>query len=181
MTAEARTEPGAILITLESLMAPRSDPPTPLDDVHIALRRISYVGRPVVIAGRSLHGRELPGPDPEREAWVRGALGRGGYRVVLGDGPASDPHRSPAVDRWRALQVEHGAGWLVSDRTADVVPARDAGLHVILIAPADVQRPGLRPTHRARDLRDAVGHLLVADVFADRSANTTGDARSRNA
>jgi hypothetical protein len=38
---------------------------------------------------------------------------------------------------------------------------------VIVIGPPDPQPRVHRPDYRARDLRDAVGHLLTVDVFAD--------------
>ena len=180
----------AVLITLDALIAPRSDPPAALDGTQRALRRIGYVGRPIVLAGRRLGVHDLPESTPDREAWVRATLGGGGYRVVTSEGrderqTSRTGEHGPAVDAWRVLRGEHGAAWLVSHRAADVVPAREAGLKVILIAPADMQRPALRPTYRARDLRDAVGHLLVADVFAGASSHAgsaaSTDAGHRNA
>lgn len=171
-----RADPRAILIVLDSLMAPRADPPAPLEGARVALRRIGYVGRPVVLAGRRVGERELPGSDAERVAWVRATLGSGGYRVVVPE-EAGDP----PMERWQALRDELGAVWLVTDRLSDVMPARTAGLSVILIGQADVQRPALRPTYQARDLRDAVGHLLVADVFADASPRVAAGIREGQA
>ena len=190
MTADTRSDAVAILVTLDVLIAPRTDPPAALDGTQRALRRIGYIGRPVVVADRRLGAHDLPEAIPAREAWVRATLGGGGYRVVVPEGSeerqASEAARQrPAVDKWRALRSAHGAAWLLSHRPTDVVPARDAGLKVILIAPADMQRPALRPTYRARDLRDAVGHLLVADVFAGASSHAASpaaaDSEHRNA
>jgi hypothetical protein len=181
VTAEIRSEPFAIVVALGALMAPRTDPPTALERAHVALRRIGYVGRPVVFARRRLGARELPEAAADREAWVRATLGGGGYRVIVAEESEQSGSRGggsqPAVDAWRSVRDEVGAAWLLSDRAADVAPAREAGLKVILIAPADVERRALRPSYRARDLRDAVGYLLVADVFAEATAHG-GPARA---
>jgi hypothetical protein len=48
---------------------------------------------------------------------------------------------------------------------------------VILIGPADPQPRNQRPDYHARDLRDAVGHLLTMDVFAS-PGPPSGDPRS---
>jgi len=62
-------------------------------------------------------------------------------------------------------EAHHGT-WLLTDRPRQVGAARKAGLKVILIGPPDPQPRGQRADYQARDLRDAVGHLLTMDVFA---------------
>jgi hypothetical protein len=52
---------------------------------------------------------------------------------------------------------------------------------VIVIGPSDPQPRDHRPDYRARDLRDAVGHLLTVDVFSGPSAAQPGAQRTRGA
>jgi hypothetical protein len=155
---------------LDVLVAQRAEPPTALDDAPIALRRIGWIGRPIVLVGIRVAGRELPQNSTDREAWVRATLGRGAYAVVLSDDPSVGGHADAdegRADHWRALLSAQAATWLVTDRPREVGPARQAGLKVIVIGPSDPQPRLQRPDYHARDLRDAVGHLLAADVFAD--------------
>ncbi|MEO8252078.1 MAG: hypothetical protein ABI578_06350 [Chloroflexota bacterium] len=179
MTAETRRGSGGILIALDVLVAQRADPPTVLDDAPVALRRIGWIGRPIVLVPRRVAGRDLPQDAPDRDAWVRATLGRGAYAVVQFDDESgevgSGDVRADEVERWHALRDARLATWLVSDRPKDVEPARRAGLKVILIGPSDPQPRVLRPDYQARDLRDAVGHLLAVDVFADKTpASSSG-------
>jgi hypothetical protein len=158
-----------ILITLEALMVPRSANPITLDETPAALRRIGWIGRPLVIVGSHLADRRLPVDEDEREAWVRGTLGGGAFGVVPFEPPASErgtDGAGQAAERWRSLREANDATWLVTDTATHVGPARKGGLKVIVIGPSGPD-PGVgRPDYQARDLRDAIGHLLAIDVFA---------------
>jgi hypothetical protein len=158
-----------ILVALETLVVSRGAEPVVLAETPAALRRIGWIGRPVVLAGTQVGVRQLPPDMADREAWVRAALGTGAFAVVPfepqpsgrgGDGGARE------VETWASLQHAFEATWLLTDLPDQVGPARRAGLKVILIGPAASQ-PGIQPpNYWARDLRDAVGHLLAADVFS---------------
>lgn len=169
MTEPSGESPG-ILISLDSLIVQRADEPTALEEAPIGLRRIGWMGRPILLVGRRVAGRDLPADAPDREAWVRAAVGSGAYAVVefeeppVGRGPGDAP--TDAAERWREVAQATGATWLVTDRHRQVGPARAGGLKVILIGPGDREPWLQRPDYRARDLRDAVGHLLASDVFA---------------
>jgi hypothetical protein len=169
MSAERISEPTAgILISLDALVVQRTDQPTALDEAGVALRRIGWIGRPVVLMGRQVAGRDLPEDPSRREAWVRSSVGQGAYAVVPFDDPstARGGHPDQAADEWRDLrEAQHGT-WLLTDHPRQVGPARQAGLKVILIGPTDAHPRPHRPDYQARDLRDAVGHLLTMDVFA---------------
>jgi len=168
MSAERLSEPTiGILISLDALVVQRTDQPTALDEAAVALRRIGWIGRPVVLMGRRVAGRDLPEDQGTREAWVRSSVGQGAYAVVPFDDPSTArSHPDQAADEWRHLrEAQHGA-WLLTDQPRQVGPARQAGLKVILIGPADTHPSVHRPDYLARDLRDAVGHLLTMDVFA---------------
>jgi hypothetical protein len=168
MSAERVSQPTAgILISLDALVVQRTDQPTALDEAGVALRRIGWIGRPVILVGRHVAGRDLPEDPGHREAWVRSSVGRGAYAVVPFDEPSTTrSHPDQAADEWRDLRAAQHGTWLLTDQPRQVGPARRGGLKVILIGPADA-RPSLhRPDYQARDLRDAVGHLLTMDVFA---------------
>lgn len=166
----SRGSPG-ILISLDALITQRADDPTALDDAPVALRRIGWIGRPIVLVGRRVAGRDLPSEAKDREAWVRVSIGRGAYAVV----PFEDPSEgrgdlaAAAIEEWRALREAQRGTWLLTDRPRHVDAARAAGLKVIVIGPTDPQPRVHRPEYQARDLRDAVGHLLTVDVFAQPS------------
>jgi hypothetical protein len=122
--------------------------------------------------------------DPaEREAWVRATIGSGAYAVVPFDVPSEDRggcHDEEAVEGWHQVSGAQKGSWLLTDRPRQVGPARQAGLKVILISPPDPQPRNHRPDYQARDLRDAVGHLLTMDVFggpvrAARTARPMGE------
>ena len=168
MSAERISEPTAgILISLEALVVQRTDKPTALDEAAVALRRIGWIGRPVILMGQHVAGRDLPADPSRREAWVRSSVGRGAYAVVPFDDPSTGRggHSDQAADEWREVrEAQHGT-WLLTDQPRQVGPARQAGLKVILIGPGDAHPSLHRPDYRARDLRDAVGHLLTMDVF----------------
>ncbi len=170
-----------ILISLDALVVQRADPPTAIEEAPVALRRIGWIGRPVILVGHQVAGRDLPSDAPGREAWVRASIGRGAYAVVQFEDPSTDRGLSQdgeGAERWGEIRdAQHGT-WLLTDRPRQVSAARKAGLKVILIGPPDPQPRGLRPDYQARDLRDAVGHLLTMDVFAGPAA-TPGTQRAQ--
>jgi hypothetical protein len=170
MPAESAQHPSAgILVSLDALVIQRADQPQPLEDATVALRRIGWIGRPIILVGHKVAGRELP-EDPEaREGWVRASVGRGAYAVVAFDDPSTDRGTTQdgrGVEQWRALRESQGGTWLLTDQPRQVGAARQAGLKVILIGASDPQARVQRPDYQARDLRDAVGHMLAMDVFA---------------
>jgi hypothetical protein len=168
-----------ILIDFDALVVQRAEQPAAVEEAPVALRRIGWIGRPIILVGRQVAGRNLPDDAAEREAWVRASIGTGAYAVVPFD-PSEGRARSQdqeAVERWRQVREAHKGTWLLTDRHRHVGPARQAGLKVILIGPVDPQPLNHRPDYRARDLRDAVGHLLTVDVFAG-PAPTSAGARS---
>jgi len=166
----AAGQPAAgILIALDALIVQRADQPVALDEAPVALRRIGWIGRPIILVGRQVAGRDLPSDAREREAWVRASIGRGAYRVVDFQDPTADRRLSQdghGVERWGEVRDAQEGTWLLTDRPRQVGAARKAGLKVILIGPPDPQPRGQRPDYQARDLRDAVGHLLTMDVFS---------------
>lgn len=174
MPPETAGQPSAgILISLDALIVQRADQPVALDEAPVALRRIGWIGRPIILVGEQVASRDLPSDPREREAWVRASIGRGAYAVVHFDDPSTDRRFSQegqGVERWGEVRdAQHGT-WLLTDRPRQVSAARKAGLKVILIGPPDPQPRGQRPDYQARDLRDAVGHLLTMDVFAGAAA-----------
>jgi hypothetical protein len=158
-----------ILITLEALLVPRAANPVALDEAPAALRRIGWIGRPLVIVGTHLADRQLPVDEDEREAWVRDTLGGGAFAVLLFEPPTSERGTegvAHGTEQWRSLRDANEASWLVTDTATHVGPAKKGGLKVIVIGPADPDPGAQRPDYQARDLRDAIGHLLAVDVFA---------------
>ena len=144
--------------------------PHALDEAPLALRRIGWVGRPIILAGSQVAGRALPQDEGGREQWVRAEVGPGAYSVVAFDEPAAAraSDDGATVDTWSALREAHGAGWLVTNHGRQVEAARRAGLMTIVVGPPDPQPRLQRPDYQARDLRDAVGHLMAMDVFSDK-------------
>ncbi|MEP7041253.1 MAG: hypothetical protein ABI864_06725 [Chloroflexota bacterium] len=162
-----------ILISLDALIVQRSELPTALDDAPMALRRIGWIGRPIILIGSQVAGRDLPQEAGEAEAWVRGSIGSGAYAVVPFEDPPAEraaTQDGEAVDRWRKVRIDQHATWLLTDRPRQVRAARQAGLKVILIGPAGPQPHLHPPDYQARDLKDAVGHLLIVDVFSTPTA-----------
>jgi hypothetical protein len=157
-----------ILISLDVLIVQRAEQPVALEEAPVALRRIGWVGRPILLVGRRVAGRELPADASDREAWVRATVGPGAYAVGPFEAPVIERAAGDeaATEQWRTVAERHGGGWLVTDEARQVGPAHQAGLKVILIGPNDGQPWLQRPEYPARDLRDAVGHLLTVDVFA---------------
>ncbi|MEX2136972.1 MAG: hypothetical protein WEB29_08520 [Chloroflexota bacterium] len=170
-----------ILISLDALVVQRADLPTAIEEAPVALRRIGWIGRPIILVGHQVAGRDLPVDVREREAWVRAAFGSGAYGVVPFEDPSTERglgQEGEGVERWSEIRdAQHGT-WLLTDRPRQVSAARKAGLKVILIGPPDPQPRGQRPDYQARDLRDAVGHLLTMDVFAG-PTTTLGTQRAQ--
>jgi hypothetical protein len=177
MMANPDHSAAGILISLDALIANRAEQPAALEEAPVALRRIGWMGRPIILVGDRVANRDLPADDGDREAWVRATVGVGAYSVVPFEEPSVE--RGPrdgggaAVEPWRELAEEQGGTWLVTDRALQVGPAHHAGLKVILIGPNDAQPWLQRPDYQARDLRDAVGHLLAEDVFAHPATTST--------
>jgi hypothetical protein len=174
MPAERAGQTSAgILISLDALIVQRADQPTAIDEAPVALRRIGWIGRPIILVGHQVAGRHLPAKASSREAWVRGTIGSGAYAVVPFDDPSVDRAASQdgqGVEHWREVAESQHGTWLLTDHPRQVGAARQAGLKVILIGPPDPQPRPHRPDYQARDLRDAVGHLLAMDVFAGPAA-----------
>ena len=170
MPPDADAQPTAgILIALDALIVQRADQPVAIDEAPVALRRIGWIGRPIILVGKQVAGRDLPADASAREAWVRASIGRGAYAVVHFDDPTTErgaTQDGDGVERWGEVREAQSGTWLLTDRPRQVSAARKAGLMVILIGPPDPQPRGRRPDYQARDLRDAVGHLLTMDVFA---------------
>src|SRR6266487_599249 len=106
-----------ILVMLEALLVPRGDDPVALEEAPGALRRAAWIGRPVVIAGSEVRGRQLPAEPTEREAWVRSILGPGPFAVVPFEQPRTERGTDDgerAAEQWRTLREGHGANWLVA-------------------------------------------------------------------
>lgn len=166
MTAEAgRASPG-IFIALDALVVERAEKPAALEEAAVGLRRVGWIGRPIILVDNRVAGRTLPSDSHDREAWVRATVGPGAYAVVAFEEPRVERgDDQAAIETWRAIAEAHGGTWLVTDRPRQVGPARQSGLRVVLIGPGDGQPRRQRPDYRARDLQDAIGHMLAADVF----------------
>ena len=173
-------ETAGILISLDALTVQRAEQPVALEDASMALRRIGWIGRPIILVGDQVAGRDLPRDAADREAWVRASIGSGAYAVVHFEAPSAEraaTQDGEAVEQWRQVRSEQVASWLLTDQARQVGAARQAGLKVILIGPADPQPRLRRPDYQARDLKDAVGHLLTVDVFSG-PATAPGHPRS---
>jgi hypothetical protein len=173
-----RPSPG-VFVTLDTLVVQRIDHPTALEEAPLAIRRIGWVGRPILLVGPRVAGRSLPDSTAEREAWVRATVGDGAYAVLPFDEPSETRIASQdggGVEAWRAIREAHHGTWLVTHRPRQVGDARQAGLKVIVIGASDATPSMHRPDYQARDLRDAVGHLLTVDVFAGHPNEIARDA-----
>jgi hypothetical protein len=162
-----------ILVALDVLVVQDPSSPRPLDSAGTALDRLAWIGRPTVLAGREVFGRRLPEDEGDRIAWVRATFGREDLDVHPFDEPESDRAGdiAHAVERWTAARELWQAGWLVSSRATSIGPARRADLRVVRIGPrgSDAAAAVERADYEARDLLDAVSHLLTRDAFAGRS------------
>ena len=131
-----------ILISLDALTVQRAEQPAALEDAPVALRRIGWIGRPIILVGDKVAGRDLPRDAADREAWVRASIGSGAYAVVPFEAPSAEratTQDGEAVDQWRQVRTDQHATWLLTDRARQVGAARQAGLKVVLIGPADAQ------------------------------------------
>ena len=162
----------SILITLETLVVQDPSAPRPLADAAAALERLSWVGRPVVLAGDELLGRRLPTAPDERADWVRTAFRIPDLAVAAFDEPAADrvgdATDHEAVEAWAGVGQTWRAEWLVTARASSVGPARRADLAVVRIGPRGLDAAATieRADHEARDLLDAVSQILASDTFA---------------
>ncbi len=160
-----------MLVALEALFGPGVGEPRPERDVSALLDRLGGVGEPVILIGSSLLRRQLPSDPADRIAWVGATLGRTDLALVEFEEPPverlDEEGTSDATERWRGLADAHAAAWLITGRQESVAAAHRAGLAVILVGPrsAETEPAVARADHEARDLRDAVNHVLVSDVF----------------
>lgn len=163
-----------ILIALDVLVVDDPMAPHPMDSAGIALDRLGWIGRPTVLAGRELLGRRLPEDAVARVAWVRTAFEDDELDVRAFDEPADRAGglaNRQAAERWAEARAACEADWLLTSRATSVGPARRARLSVVLIGPRGADGPARveRADHEARDLLEAVSHLLTIDAFAARS------------
>jgi hypothetical protein len=162
---------GAVLVELDALIVQDPQDPRAADDAGLALDRVAILADPVVLAGERVAGRLLPADPDERIAWVRETFARPELRVVPMVVQYSERRTEAAdrslVDAWRAIRPTGVVAWLLTADARAVGPARRAGLRVVRIGPrpAGIEADIERPDYEARDLRDAVNHLLVSDAF----------------
>jgi hypothetical protein len=169
MATEPAERPG-ILVALDVLVGGDPSAPRPLDSAAAALDRLGWLGRPVLLAGRELLGRRLPEAAADRVAWVRASFERDDLEVHAFDEPEADraEELAHAVEQWAAVRELCQADWLLTSRAATVGAARRADLAVARIGPRDPDGVAAveRADYDARDLLDAVRHLLTRDAFA---------------
>ena len=168
-----RTDPGerpGILVALDVLVLEDRESPRPLDSAATALDRLAWVGRPAVLAGHELFGRRLPQAEDDRVAWVRGTFGQDSLDVYPFDEPEADRagEAAHAIERWTEARERWQATWLLTSRVTSVGAARRADLQIVRIGPrgADATAAVERADYEARDLLDAVSHLLTRDAFS---------------
>ncbi|HVQ23508.1 MAG TPA: hypothetical protein VMT36_09555 [Candidatus Saccharimonadia bacterium] len=164
------TEPASqrqmgILVALDVLVRPSDAGPRAVETSGRALERLGWVGRPVVLAGQTVAGRQLPMADADREAWARQILGDDTIEIVTFDPPTPERHGDDgsALERWRTLTGTHQARWLIETGWPTVL-ARRAGLTVIEVG-GRTMTAAERADHEARDLLDATNHLLMTETF----------------
>lgn len=162
---------------VDDLVEPRA-----LSEATVALDRLDWIGKPVVLVGDTLSGRRLPADADERISWVREALHRPDLDVVLFDEPDVERPGAPVdrggVERWRTISEAWNAGRLLTRRSTSVGSARRAGLEVFRVGPRGTTITGAieRPDHEPRDLMDAVGRLLVVDTFSGQDRTQLPDS-----
>ncbi len=179
----APTEPSpvtgstGILISADSLFEAGPDAPRPLADALTAIERLGWIGRPVVLVGDALVDRRLPAEPEDRLRWVRTRLELPDLAVVTfdeaGSGRLGDAVDRLVADQWSRLRDEWQADRLITGHEPSVGPARRAGLTVVRIGPRG-STPGAtveRADYEARDLLDAVSHLITADTFGGGTAS----------
>lgn len=172
-----RTEPPAvtgrsgILISADALFEAVSGEPRALADAPAAIERLGWIGRPVVLVGEELADRRLPVEPEDRLSWVRAHLELPGLDIVAfdeaGSGRLGEAADRQAAEQWDWLRDEWQAERLITVHELSVGPARRAGLTVVRIGPRG-SSPGAsveRADHEARDLLDAVSHLITMDTF----------------
>jgi hypothetical protein len=161
----------AVLVSLGVLFLEGDEAPCLIPDAADLLARLDQVGRTVLLLERQLAGHRLPPAGGERLAWLRATLGAGPYAAVDFEAPslaptADEAERASAATRWAELAATHEARWLLSPDAGTLRPARSAGLAVILVGPrSSAEATVVRADYEARDLRDAVNHLLLDAAF----------------
>jgi hypothetical protein len=88
MPAESPQSAAGVLIALDALVVQRAEQPTAIDEAPVALRRIGWIGRPIILVGSQVAGRSLPEDEAEREAWVRASIGSGARMAKRSSGGA---------------------------------------------------------------------------------------------
>ncbi len=163
-----------ILIALDVLVRPSDAGPRAVETSGRALERLGWVGRPMILAGQTVAGRQLPASDADREAWAREILGDDAIEVVMFDPPMPERHGDDgnALERWRALTEAHRARWLIESGWP-TAQARRAGLTVIEVG-GRVTTAAERADHEARDLLDATTHLLMTETFRPAAERPSG-------
>jgi hypothetical protein len=162
-------EQAVVLIELDALMIDGADGPRPLDEASDALARIGLVGTAVVLAPASLRGRPLPQDTAAKIDLVRRLLGDPALDVVEGVAvPDGRRDVDDATHVWQTVVEATTARWLVTAQALVIAPARRSGLRVVLIgASGSSPQAAIEPAeHEARDLLDAIGHILTAETFA---------------
>lgn len=161
------------LVALEVLFLERGTEPHPVPGVADLIERLAAAAPPTILVGETVAGRRLPLAWPKRVAWIRAATGlRDGHFVaydepdtdrLAGAGVATATH----VEHWRGLGARYRARWVITDRDEAAGHARAAGLTAILVGPSGTRRPDsiVRASYAARDLRDAVNHVLLGETF----------------
>lgn len=154
-----------ILVALGVLVRPSAAGPRAVETSGRALERLGWVGRPVILAGQTVAGRQLPAADAERQAWARHILGDDEIEVITFDPPTPERHGDDgiALERWRTLTEAHRARWLIETGWPTAL-ARRAGLSVIEVG-GRATTAAERADHEARDLLDATNHLLMTETF----------------
>jgi hypothetical protein len=162
----------SILVAGDVLFGDDPADPRPLSDARLAIERLGWFGRPVVLVGERIAGRLLPSGRGEREAWVRAQLGSEDLLVELFDETAAvaqgDGTDRPLVERWGGLRDAWDADRLITGNPGSVGPARRAGITVVRIGPGDGSFAATveRADHVARDLLGAVRCVMIADAFS---------------
>lgn len=166
-----------ILTSADSLFEAVSGEPRALADAYAAIERLGWIGRPVVLVGEELADRRLPAEPEDRLSWVRAHLELPDLAMVAfdeaGSGRSGDAAERQAAEQWGQLRDEWQADRLITAHEPSVGPARRAGLTVVRIGPRG-STPGAsveRADYEARDLLDAVSHLITADTFGGRPAS----------
>ncbi len=173
---DADDGPGGVLVTLDAVLHLQGSEPRVQPGARPALERLRSLGPVAILAPGALDGRSLPRERSARVRWVRRLLDAPELPVTDWLAPATDHGAADdAAAAWRELRSGHGhPKWLITVDNGSTAAARRAGLGVIRVGPrasgpvAEIARPD----YAARDLRDAVNHLLTRSTFAEPPAAT---------